>query len=238
MQKRYPLWRRVGLALVLVSGLGLLTGCQPPTPAPLDLSSTESAVTFGDPDIGTLPNTDPVSLEQATEMFDDVADDADIAYDFPPDGCYARAHLMSSRIEEQYGVEAGKIWAFGDLSAQTEGAYGTVNWRYHVASVVPVAQPDGSVEYMVIDPSLADGPITTAEWKALMNDPNADLQITEAGTAPTNPQTGTAFEGTGYWPGPDPTTYGGLDGYSAEVMRIYGDCADTGTTACSAPPAW
>lgn len=50
MQKFYLEWRRIGLALVLVSVLGLLTGCQPLTPAPLNLASTESAVTFGEVD--------------------------------------------------------------------------------------------------------------------------------------------------------------------------------------------
>ncbi|MBX7214204.1 MAG: hypothetical protein K1X39_09360 [Thermoflexales bacterium] len=157
-----------------------------------------------------------------------MANEKDIAFNYPPDGCYARAHMMTTRIRETYGVEPSKVWAFGDLSVDTNGPYGSVRWGYHVAPVLPVLQPDGTVVNMVIDPSIARRPISVNEWKAIMHAPTADTQITLLGQPPTNASTGKPYPGTGYWPGQDPYN-GDLDAYSAEVMRRYLEAGEKGT---------
>jgi polyhydroxyalkanoate synthesis regulator phasin len=134
-----------------------------------------------------------VSEEDARKIFDDMADEKDIPYQFPDDGCYARAHEMVKRISERYKIELNditKVFIEGDLEADTPYKYepvidfhdgetmrstttdNTVNWGWHVAPVIKVRQGDKIVD-MVIDPSLAKGPITIDEWKKIMKDSNA-----------------------------------------------------------------
>ena len=144
---------------------------------------------------------------------------------------------MNSRILARYGVTPSKAWAFGDLRVKTAGPYGDVRWGYHVAPSIPVTQPDGSTQMMVIDPSIAKEPVTVKRWAEIMNSTEAKTQVTAQGDPPTNPATGSPFPGTGYWPGPDPTAYGGPDGYSAEVMRRYKKCGDAGKNCTFVPPS-
>lgn len=99
-----------------------------------------------------------------------------IPFDYPPDCCYARARVMCDLMEQQ-GYASEKIWSEGNLTAtHADGSQVTfpdrngdpqvVQWHYHVAPIVNVRQPDGSVERRVLDPSLADEPLTVDEWKA------------------------------------------------------------------------
>jgi hypothetical protein len=183
-------------------------GSSPPAPAPLP------------------PNT--VTEADATRIFNDMKDESDIAFNYPIDGCYARAHIMNDRIAARYGVTPNKVWAFGDLNVATTGPYGNVNWWYHVAPVVNVQRADGTVQPMVIDPSIAPGPITIDRWKQIMQAPGANTQITQPGRPPTNPATGTPYGGTGYWPGDDPSHAGGVNGHATDLMRKYKDRGNRG----------
>lgn len=138
-----------------------------------------------------------VSYADATLIFDDMANEPDIPFQFPDDGCYARAHFMAYRIAERYGIDINdidKVFIYGDLEAKTEFVYeqitldgvtypsstddGTVNWGYHVAPIINVRQGDTNVP-MVIDPSLSNRPLTIEQWKAIMTDPNATTEITD-----------------------------------------------------------
>ncbi len=177
-----------------------------------------------------------VTLQQAQQMFKAMANQSDIAFNYPNDGCYARAYLMNQRIQQQYGVTPSRVWAFGKLSVPTSGPYGQVNWGYHVASAIPVTQPDGSTQMMVIDPSIESGPVPVNQWAATMHTSPANTQITAPGQPPTNPATGKPFPGTGYWPGADPTRFGGPEGYSNEVMKRYKQCGNAGSQ-CGFVPA-
>ncbi len=177
-----------------------------------------------------------VTLQQARQIFRDMANESDIAFNYPLDGCYARAHIMSRRIAQRYGVTPSKAWAFGDLRVSTATPYGQVEWGYHVAPAIPVSQPDGSTQMMVIDPSIADGPVTAQRWAEIMNATGANTQISGPGKPPNDPDTGQPLPGTGYWPGADPTRFGGPDGYSAEVMRRYRECGNNGAQ-CRFVPA-
>jgi len=124
-----------------------------------------------------------VSEEDARRIFDDMADETDIPYNFPDDGCYARAHEMVKRISDRHKIDINdidKVFIYGNLEADTNYIYdpiitfqdgstmrtstddGTVNWGWHVAPIIKVRQGDKIVD-MVIDPSLADGPITVDE---------------------------------------------------------------------------
>ncbi len=170
-----------------------------------------------------------VTPQQAQEIFKNMASQPDIAFNYALDGCYARAYLMNDRIQQQYGVTPSRVWAFGNLSVSTPGPYGQVNWGYHVASVIPVSQPDGSTQMMVIDPSIESGPVPVNQWAATMHTSAANTQITAPGTPPTNPATGQPYPGTGFWPGADPTRFGGPAGYANEVMKRYKQCGNAGS---------
>ncbi|HTL13194.1 MAG TPA: protein-glutamine glutaminase family protein [Bdellovibrionota bacterium] len=113
-----------------------------------------------------------ISYTRAEHLFDVLANEHHIPFRYPDDGCYARAHEMS-RILEVNGVYSRKVWIFGDLHAATPygppfGAEGSVDWGWHVAPVVSVRMPNGTVQDMVIDPSLETQPVTYDTWRARM----------------------------------------------------------------------
>jgi len=73
--------------------------------------------------------------------------------------------------------------------------------------------------------------VSVDQWAATMHTPPSTTQVTPMGTPPTNPATGQPFPGTGYWPGADPTRFGGPTGYSNEVMKRYKQAGNAGTQA-------
>jgi WXG100 family type VII secretion target len=192
---------------------------------------------FAPADPGATPDKigPPVTPEQAQQIFNDMKDEPDIAFDYPPDGCYARAHIMAKRTAERYGTTAGKGWIFaeksnrGTLDPNVDYAGREVKWVYHVAPVIQVRQPDGSVVEMIIDPSIASGPVTMEEWKRIMQDRKAHTQVTQPGRAPINPYSTppVPFPGSGYWPGPDPSN--GFDDAARETMTDYKERAKRGS---------
>src|SRR5262249_2445987 len=84
-----------------------------------------------------------LSVAQAETAFARMAAQSDIAFHYPNDGCYARAHLMVRRMQSM-GIHARKAWTFANgelLHANTpydEFHRGYVEWMYHVAPVVRV----------------------------------------------------------------------------------------------------
>jgi len=106
-----------------------------------------------------------ISLEKAQELHDKAKARDDIAWDYTFDGCYARAHLMARMFEEQ-GVHVDKAWLRGSL--QVPGEADTMKWGYHVAPLVYVEEPNGSIKEMIIDPSISDKPLSPEKWSALM----------------------------------------------------------------------
>lgn len=151
-----------------------------------------------------------VSVEEAETIFQDMADESDIAFKFTPNGCFSRAYLMMQRINQRYHLMPDKVWIFGELNPMV--IYGKdlsgnpyyVNWRWHVAPVLNVRMADGSTKQMVIDPSLTSHPITIDQWKNKMNDSRARIEITHPGQPPHRSD-GSSYQGSGYWIGPDPT---------------------------------
>lgn len=107
-------------------------------------------------------NAQTISLKKANELFLKAQGMDDIAWKYKPDGCYARAHLMARRFEEE-GVRVDKVWIKGDLSIPEAG----INWNFHVAPIVYVEE-NGQIKKMVIDPSLFEKPVTVEEWDAKM----------------------------------------------------------------------
>jgi hypothetical protein len=132
--------------------------------------------------------TNPLTKAQADALFAEMAGQAYIPFNFPDDGCYARAHEMC-RLMQQKGIECGKAWNYGrdfESGAATLKVTtpvhpsGEVGWRYHVAPVIYVQDSAGHPARMVIDPSVAKEPIDAREWKDIQSDDKSRLEFSGA----------------------------------------------------------
>ncbi|MGK9169294.1 DUF4157 domain-containing protein [Inquilinus limosus] len=140
------------------------------------------------------PETEEVSPEQANEIFAALSQasiltttgSARIPFHHAPDGCYARAHRMEELLTEM-GYASEKVFALAGRSPllaptdyarnrdNTEDAGNAVRtgppdqiWAWHVAPIIKVRDPVRGLIETVIDPSLADGPISLAQWEDRM----------------------------------------------------------------------
>lgn len=139
----------------------------------------------------------------AGQLFDEIAANKNIPFDYPVDCCYSRAHSMCRTIERK-GIACEKIWYFDknfgtqaeEASLKPTKADGTsvtfpdrhgfeqaVAWRYHVAPTVKVAREDGTMQNMVMDPSLSNRPLTKNEWKQIQGSPPGAYEEETDGTA-------------------------------------------------------
>jgi hypothetical protein len=106
-----------------------------------------------------------MSEREARALFDELAARTDIAWNYAPDGCSARAHLMVEAMLKK-GVTPGKAWTFRGEGLEflwVETPEEPVWWFYHVAPTVPVQTANGVVD-LVFDPSIFDRPVTVEEW--------------------------------------------------------------------------
>jgi len=167
-----------------------------------------------------------VGEAEAEKIFRKMAKREDIAFAYPTDGCYARAHLMIREMQEM-GLKPKKVWTFSSdpsidpLWVSTSNhPNGMVEWGYHVAPTIQVQGSDGVVQDMVIDPSMFDQPVTVTEWVEAQHD-TPRVITTVPGEAPI-PSAG----GSGYWPSADPLE--GPDIHAEETMEEYKRLEGTG----------
>lgn len=123
-----------------------------------------------------------ISLDRANELFKKATNMKDIAWNYKLDGCYARAHLMARRFEEE-GVRVDKVWIKGDLTVKDNNP--PISWNFHVAPIVYV-EDKGIIQKMVIDPSLFDRPVTVAEWDKKMSKNTINGSVETAFPFPEN----------------------------------------------------
>jgi|GEM_PF-1045184 len=168
--------------------MGSTSGEQRQFPNPI-VGTAAGGGTGSGPAVGTAapPKSPPpgvLTKKKADALFNEMkAKKEDIPFDYPYDCCYARAHMMCHLIKEQ-GIPCGKVWNYAhdypdgnSLRVDTPNAQqGHVNWRYHVAPMVKVADDSGNVESMVIDPSIFDHPVTEKEWKDIQHDAGSELK--------------------------------------------------------------
>lgn len=167
-----------------------------------------------------------LSPERAAALFALMAAQADLAFRYPTDGCYARNWLMVQRMQ-QMGVHPMVVWSFANpdnLHVNTPNhPKGFVEWGYHVAPLVEVREPDGKIGVRVIDPSMFDHPVTVDEWKnAQKKNPASSepkIAYTRPGEPAPNPDGTKGKEGTGYWTGDDPPM--GPDEHAKATMKKY-----------------
>jgi hypothetical protein len=177
------------------------------------------------PKTATLPLSETVSEKQLAQIFRWAAGMRDIAFRFPADGCYARAHIMITRLERK-GFKPYKVWSFqnGDpLFVRTSNhPSGHVEWRYHVAPLLRVRLANGTQRWFVIDPALFQSPVSITQWRNVQKKPGSQytpfVTVTRLGQAPKDAK-GTQLAGSGYWPGVDPKE--GIDAHAAKMMRLY-----------------
>jgi glutaminase-like protein len=160
----------------------LVHGAAPPPPPPPSWGSDGP----GRP--GSHRN--PLTLEQAARLFELMKSQEHIPFRYAREYCFARAHEMYRLISE-LGIDARKVWtispnygtekAWDEHGVNPDGAInvehraqGRIDWVYHVAPTVSVQTADGPVR-MVIDPSLFEGPVKEADWKA----PDARFEETD-----------------------------------------------------------
>lgn len=106
-----------------------------------------------------------------------------IPFNYPTDGCWARAHEMV-RLMKALNLKPKKVWIQGyPLVAATKNDPDcSVTWGWHVAPTLCVRQGKFFSlwgEQMVIDPSLFTTPVTKAQWKGVQGNPNATLTDTD-----------------------------------------------------------
>ncbi|MFZ5881280.1 MAG: protein-glutamine glutaminase family protein [Chloroflexota bacterium] len=187
------------------------------------------------------------SASDPWKIFDDMADESDIAYSFLADGCFARAHLIAKRILERYpGIIVEKIWVTVTETGEGKGfkleADGN-QWMFHVAVLITVPNANGGTDQWVIDPSVSDKPLSIYTWTNAIGVRSSDVkygyvdvQITAFGEAPINPKTGERYEGSGFTFGPDPTD--GADAYSLQLMLYYIQCQSLGLLCLNPLPMY
>lgn len=205
-----------------------------------------------------LPNdlaAQAISEAEAQRLFALLAADPQIAFDYPLDGCYARAELMNDIIRAETGADPLKVWAFMEdlddngngviengkngpvseidptvppLWLSTTTPYGAVAWGWHVAPMVPVVGVDGIVHYRVIDPSVGSGPLSTNAWFTAIHATGAvEADWTRPGDAPEN------YPGTGYWLIQDPV----IPDHAERTNAFYNYCAANGLKCVGVSPS-
>lgn len=105
-----------------------------------------------------------LSEERAMDVFKKLKADEDIPFNFPYEGCFARAHKMALNMDDM-GIVSGKAFVEGNLYIDIKGE--EIGWSYHVASLVLVKK-NGKTIPTVIDPGLFDRPVSFEKWKAAL----------------------------------------------------------------------
>ena len=98
-------------------------------------------------------------------IFNLCKNDPDQAFDFKPDGCYARAHKMMAIIA-QNGYMCGKQFIYGNLAVTVNGSC-CQTWGWHVAPLIRFKNSSGAIEVRIFDPSVSNTPLTKEQWYAL-----------------------------------------------------------------------
>jgi hypothetical protein len=177
------------------------------------------------PKTANMPVGYTVTPRQAIQVFRWMASQRDIAFRYPTDGCYARAHLMILRMQKA-GFKPAKVWSFAngeELYVRTPNIpRGYVTWKYHVAPILRVRLKDGRQRWYVIDPALFKAPATLTYWRKMQIKPGSKhvpyVTLTYVGHAPKDIH-GRRLPGSGYWPGHDPKE--GLNVHAVKTMRSY-----------------
>lgn len=98
---------------------------------------------------------------------------------YPDDGCFARAALVNQHFEQWNKVRPMKLFAFGNLHAETDNApSGSVQWWFHVVPVV-----SNGKELIVLDPALnPHAPLSMIDWLKRMSRNPKEIMVSLCNT--------------------------------------------------------
>ncbi|WP_413585977.1 protein-glutamine glutaminase family protein [Bdellovibrio sp. HCB274] len=117
---------------------------------------------------GSSVSLSVLSQEQAEQLFTEFKEHSEIPFDYPVDGCFARATAMS-KVAEQSKIQMGKVWVEGTLRVTPKSkSLPNIEWGYHVATTLYVKGVTGEPELKVFDPSMFDKPVSLEEWTGAM----------------------------------------------------------------------
>lgn len=133
-----------------------------------------------------------VTENEAAKIFNELAANKNVPFDYPVDCCFSRAHSMC-RAMELKGIKSNKLWYFDENWGTSavkpslkptkpdgspvsfpapNGTERPVAWVYHVAPIIKVVKEDGTTNDMVVDPSLSDRLLSKEEWKKIQGAPS------------------------------------------------------------------
>lgn len=142
---------------------------QRPTPGPL--AARLQQMTGADQATSAPGLTKVLTPQQAQALFDKVANDPDIPHKFIDDGCHFRSTMAAKSLEDE-GAFSEKIVTNADRSDLKINSdlspAGFTLCMFHMATAVWVDAGEGP-ERRVIDPSLADGPVSIDDWQRHMH---------------------------------------------------------------------
>ena len=130
----------------IVSPLATPTSTSPVSPRPresvrIPAIGPKSARSMTRPKGKSLPINETVTFRELGQIFKWMESQHDIAFGFPSDGCYARAHLMIRRMQKR-GLTPYKVWAFKNGAplhvCTTNDPKTYVEWDWHTAPVLRV----------------------------------------------------------------------------------------------------
>ena len=102
-----------------------------------------------------------------------------LPFKYKADGCDARALYMSMELASNH-IESNAIFAFAQDGYPL--IVGPIEWGYHVAPMLNVGSTASKVTPMVLDPSMADTPLTANQW---LTDMQRGPSQTDASSRPT-----------------------------------------------------
>ena len=112
-----------------------------------------------------------LTFQEAVDIIYEFNNTPTLAFNNTVDGCSDRAHIMAYRLEKNLGIQTEKIW----LKRGKEGLFipiptgrTDIAWDFHVAPLVKVQLSTGEIQKKVLDPALADHPISPEIWAEKM----------------------------------------------------------------------
>jgi hypothetical protein len=110
------------------------------------------------------------------------AGNACVPFNYPEDGCWARAHAMCQTLLNDEGVTAAKVWIKGRLEVETDNHENCrVRWGWHVAVFVRPEAYASSDDFLVFDPAVSPTTyLSLADWRALLGGGTLTLKLTSA----------------------------------------------------------
>lgn len=142
-------------------------------------------VQFFNANVSLLPT---YNAETIQNVFDYIAHESQIEFNYPQGGCQQRAHIMSVMLSNKFHIDHCKVWLFAPVTMHVHDnrtlfipdknqitPNNMVEWNYHLAPVVQV-KDDKAIHIMVIDPSVnINTPMLLTDWFAAIGNSSAAM---------------------------------------------------------------